>query len=80
MEPVRKVKIDKFASGEKTEYAKLLANLEENVYQSEDLASIGCVLGAFIGDSLGTYLEFRRNEIAAKEVNEGMKMPGGGVW
>lgn len=37
-------------------------------------------MGAFVGDSCGSYLEFN-NEIASEEImNECMQMPGGGPW
>ena len=30
--------------------------------------SIGCILGAFVGDSLGSYLEFKVGAIKEEEV------------
>lgn len=45
----------------------------------EDKA-FGCILGAFVGDSCGSYNEFAR-ELATKEfMDECMTMPGGGPW
>ena len=38
------------------------------------------MLGAFIGDSLGSYLEFRKGEQDQAEVAKCMKMEGGGYW
>ena len=38
------------------------------------------MIGAFIGDSLGSYLEFKQGVQKEEKVDEGMKMPGGGTW
>ena len=43
-------------------------------------ASLGCMLGAFIGDSLGSYLEFKTGRIAPYLVRQAMSMSGGGSW
>ena len=44
----------------------------------KDLAN-GCVLGAFIGDALGSYLEFQE-KVTGSQVDTAMKMPGGGPF
>ena len=41
----------------KTEYQKLTEMKDMTDAQDK---SIGCILGAFIGDSLGSYLEFNK--------------------
>ena len=38
------------------------------------------MLGAFIGDSMGSYLEFEKFVITETRLNKGMSMPGGGTW
>ena len=38
----------------------------------------GCVFGAFVGDSCGSYLEFEVNGIAEHRMIKCMEMPGGG--
>ena len=38
----------------------------------------GCILGAFIGDSAGSYLEFR-DLISDEDVEMALTVPGGGV-
>jgi ADP-ribosyl-[dinitrogen reductase] hydrolase len=40
----------------------------------------GCILGAFVGDSLGSFLEFKTGVIGNELVDEGMLMQGGGCW
>jgi len=40
----------------------------------------GSILGAFIGDSLGSYLEFMCHEFTTQELEAGMSMNGGGPW
>ena len=40
----------------------------------------GSILGAFIGDSAGAFLEFYREEITKKEVNKALTFPGGGCF
>ena len=42
--------------------------------------SYGCMLGAFIGDSIGQYLEFEKGVQKKEKVDLGMSMPGGGTW
>ena len=42
--------------------------------------SFGSMIGAFIGDSLGSYLEFNMGPQKEQDVIEGMKMPGQGTW
>jgi ADP-ribosylglycohydrolase len=39
----------------------------------------GCIMGAFIGDSIGSYLEFKK-DIPEHLLNVAMKMPGGGPF
>jgi len=46
----------------------------------EDLAN-GCILGAFCGDAIGSYLEFRERErICEEDIREAMEMYGGGPF
>ena len=40
----------------------------------------GLCIGAGIGDSLGSYCEFRSSSISEDEMKEAMMMPGGGTW
>ena len=44
-------------NNKKTEYKKLTELKDMTDAQDK---SIGCILGAFIGDSLGSYLEFNK--------------------
>jgi ADP-ribosylglycohydrolase len=42
--------------------------------------AFGCVLGAFIGDAAGAVLEFLEvQQISHKDVQEAMKLEGGGI-
>ena len=41
-------------------------------------SALGCLLGAFVGDSAGSLLEFQ-NAPSAADVDRAMEMPGGGV-
>ena len=45
--------------------------------------SLGCIMGAFIGDSLGSYLEFVKKGgkrfYSESVLKEAMSMPGGGM-
>ena len=38
------------------------------------------MLGAFIGDSIGSYVEFEKGRISRDQVHLAMTMPGGGIW
>ena len=59
-------------------------------HQTRDLSSLsqdsllnqsyGLVLGAAIGDSLGSYLEFSRGGSKSEVIDHAMSMPGGGTW
>ena len=40
----------------------------------------GVCIGAAIGDSIGSFCEFRKTEIDKQELDEAMTMPGGGTW
>jgi len=53
-------------------------NPQQDDQTFKDLAK-GCIFGAFIGDALGSYLEFK-TKVTPQEVEEGMKMPGGGPF
>ena len=39
---------------------------------------MGCILGSFIGDSCGSYVEFITEHPTEEQLNESMEMPGGG--
>ena len=43
-------------------------------------ASIGSMLGAFVGDSLGSFREFDRGDCPDDMIQMAMTMPGGGPW
>jgi ADP-ribosyl-[dinitrogen reductase] hydrolase len=42
--------------------------------------AFGCMFGAFVGDSIGSFLEYFQGEITDAKVDEALKMLGGGVW
>ena len=42
-------------------------------------AALGAVLGAAVGESCGSYLEFERS-IPSSDVEDALSMPGGGPW
>ena len=46
----------------------------------EQKACLATMLGAFIGDSLGSYREFVRGDCPNEEIEQAMLMPGGGAW
>lgn len=43
-------------------------------------AAMGCLLGACVGDAAGATLEFLGRVPSLQEVQQAMRMPGGGVW
>ena len=45
----------------------------------EDRA-FGCIVGAFVGDSCGSFNEFNPVVASDEEMNQCMTMPGGGPW
>ena len=40
----------------------------------------GCILGAFIGDAAGAFLEFYNKRIKQEHVDHALTFPGGGVF
>ena len=46
----------------------------------EEKAGFGSMLGAFVGDSIGSYLEFKMDKQEPREIWKGMNMNGGGIW
>ncbi|KAJ6254804.1 leucine rich repeat family protein [Anaeramoeba flamelloides] len=56
----------------------LLEDLFENVNIFDK--SLGAFLGAGIGDSIGSYLEFIGHKPTEEETKKAMEMPGGGHW
>ncbi|KAL4468309.1 hypothetical protein ABPG72_015845 [Tetrahymena utriculariae] len=40
----------------------------------------GCLFGAFIGDSMGSFLEFTKKAITPQEAQQAYKLPGGGIF
>ena len=46
----------------------------------EKQKAMGCILGAFIGDALGSYCEFSKVVLTNEEMKECEKMEGGGVF
>ena len=40
----------------------------------------GCILGMFIGDACGSYLEFAEETVEDEKMKECMEMPGGGPF
>lgn len=65
------------------EKAGLLENLKDVLKKlwNEPLRerALGCIAGAFIGDSIGSYLEFNRNPLP-NIIDEAMTMPGRGTF
>ena len=51
--------------------------MENNNTESKDKA-FGSVLGAFVGDAIGAYLEFFNSKINEKDVERAFLMLGGG--
>lgn len=49
-----------------------------NGCSTAEKAGLGTILGAFIGDSLGSYLEFVFGELSEAQIRKCMSMPGGG--
>ncbi|MCJ1296923.1 hypothetical protein MMC34_008492 [Xylographa carneopallida] len=43
-------------------------------------AAHGALLGAAVGDSCGSYLEFQPGSITPQIVDKALTMPGGGIW
>lgn len=40
----------------------------------------GCIIGAFVGDACGAYLEFDERLPSPKKIENCMRMPGGGYF
>lgn len=58
----------------KKETVDIIDKIRENV---ENFA-FGAIIGSFIGDSVGSLLEFRENDVPEEMLDESFYMPGGG--
>jgi hypothetical protein len=54
-----------------------LAAIKPDSYKDR---AFGCILGAFIGDSCGSFLEFEVQAITEEQMKECMEMNGGGPF
>ena len=59
------------------ENKKILSEAMKNEFEDR---AFGCILGAFIGDSCGSFNEFNNNILTDEQMEECMEMPGGGPW
>ena len=66
------------APEQETEFTKLSQRLAG--MDVEQKACVGSILGAFIGDSLGSFREFCRGDCPEELIEEALTMPGGGHW
>jgi len=56
---------------------KFLDVIETDTFEDK---AFGCILGAFLGDSCGSYHEFKNQVLTEEEMEECMEMNGGGPW
>ena len=54
-----------------------LNTIEENGFKDR---ALGSILGAFVGDSCGSFMEFKNYVLTDQEMNECMEMNGGGPF
>lgn len=73
----RRAKASQDRAGQ-TQFEKLMSEL--GTLSAEQKACLGCMLGAFIGDSVGSYREFERGDCPDDLINKALEMPGGGCW
>jgi ADP-ribosyl-[dinitrogen reductase] hydrolase len=57
-----------------------MKNLDDTGLDARQLRAVGAVMGALVGDAAGGVLEFMGRAPTAQEVDEAMRMPGGGVF
>ena len=55
----------------------ILNSIEENTFKDR---AFGCILGAFVSDSCGSYNEFSTKVATEDFMNNCMQMKGGGPW
>ncbi|KAL4454869.1 hypothetical protein ABPG73_002976 [Tetrahymena malaccensis] len=48
--------------------------------ESQIKRALGCLFGAFVGDSMGSYLEFSKKPITRELVQIAYNLPGGGIF
>ena len=56
---------------------KFLDVIEPDTFEDR---AFGCILGAFLGDSCGSFHEFKNHVLNEEEMEECMEMNGGGPW
>jgi len=55
--------------------ASIIDNITKDSFEDR---AYGSILGAFLADSCGSYLEFTRQVNSDEQMDKCMKMPGGG--
>lgn len=64
-----------FGSKIKHEAKEIFEKLPTNSFEDH---ALGCMVGAFVADSMGSLVEFETDKIPEEKLDEVMKMPGGG--
>ena len=67
-----------FVAGKEAQYAACMEMINQNIGDAFNERAYGAIIGAFAGDSCGSYCEFDENFPSDKKIEECMKMPGGG--
>ena len=70
-----------FMDPEETQFERtnreILDEIESNTFQDR---AYGCILGSFIADSIGSYVEFSNDIVSEDDLDGCMEMNGGGPF
>ena len=67
--------VDYSGSKIKKETKDILESIQEGTFSDK---AFGCIVGAFIGDSMGSYVEFIECQVPEDKLLQALEMPGGG--
>lgn len=69
-----------FVAAKEAQYAACLKMINESIGDNFSERAFGCIIGAFLGDACGAYIEFDERMASPQKVEDAMKMPGGGYF
>jgi len=79
VQPPSRVNVDpQFLAGKEEQYATCMQLINEEINDPFNERAFGCIIGAFVGDSCGSYVEFDEKPASDIKVDNCMKMLGGG--
>lgn len=81
MNPPENVNTDpEFIKAKELQGSNALKFINASIGDSFSERAFGCIMGAFVGDACGSYIEFDEEMPGQKKLDDAMKMLGGGYF